>query len=479
MGKILNWSTEEKTEAELKELMRTKNMRDTNKIARGEMVEHSDDDMVQKEMESADGWEDKKVGDSGSNENLKGFDQEDAEIQQEKIDKQLKKEANKIKRENRNRIKALTNADEWHFENVVEIFRNNELVKYQATANIEVLATYFDSPNPVLVYNGELQRGYRKNSKGDLLAVRSKKQVDLIYESIILNKMHGGFITLNWNPEKGDINYDEDEHTISGLISQKLDILDGQHRLSAFAKILKAYKRSPESIPNPSEYQIGIVIEMLDDNSAKSLFSEYATKSLKISKSRGEYLNVEDNTNKLCREIMKKSDIKVEVISTAIKANSENIITFGVLSKIVKENYDPKTKMEIEGLSNYLTMFIDSLIFTFPTFMASKNLEERVELRKQYLTMEPLAWGGYIKISKQLQGKSRDEILSILAKFNAEVEYKGFKGKFLEKENPIFRKIMRENFKIINTSSSVTWINKVFVDYALEGKSLEEIGKES
>ena len=110
--------------------------------------------------------------------------------------------------------------------------------------------------------------------------------------------------------------------------------------------------------------------------------------------------------------------------------------------------------------------------------MASKDLTERVELRKHNLAMEALSWNGYFKLSTKLQGKSREEILEILNKFNDKVEYKGWRGSFLDKENPIFRRIMREGFKIINTSSSATWVNKVFIEYVLEGKSLEEMGNE-
>lgn len=403
-------------------------------------------------------------------------EQEQEESNLLKDELQRKKEEKQLKKETKKRLDALNNAEEWQFNNVVEVCRNNELVKYQTVANIETLATLFD--RQILSYNGELQRGYRTNKKGELIAVRSLKHINDIYESICKNRMHGGFITLNWNPEKGDINFDEEEHVISGSINQKLDILDGQHRLAAFSKILKAYRRNPNSVPNPADYQISVVIEMLDDDSAKSLFSEYATKSLKINKSRGEFLNVEDNTNKLCREIIKRSDIKVEVISTSIKSNSENIITFGVLSKNIKDNYAPKTKLEIEELSTYLTMFVDSLIQTFPKFMASKNLEERKMLREKSLTMEALAWSGYFKVSTFLQDKSKEEILETLSKFNQVVEYKGWKGNFLDKENPIFSKVMREGFKIINTSSSSTWINKVFVDYIVNSKSLDEIGAE-
>jgi len=406
------------------------------------------------------------------------FNEEYSDAQRKKDELAKKREANKLKKQMKERLEQLNSAEEWKFENVVEIFRNGELVKYQTTANIEVLATYFD--RHILSYNGELQRGYRNGKNGELLAIRSQKQVNLIYESICKNRMHGGFLTVNWNPEKGDINFDEDEHTLSGSINQKLDILDGQHRLCSFSKILKAYRKNPESVPNPANYEIGIVIELLNDDDAKSLFSEYSTKSLKISKSRGEFLNVEDNTNRLCREIIKKSDLhnRVEVVSTSISAKSPSIITFGVLSKIIKENYTPSTKVEIEELSNYLTLFIDSLIQTFPKYMSSKDLEERKSLREKNLAMEALSWGAYMKLSKRLQGKTKEELLTILDKFNMEVEYKGWKGSFLDKENPIFRKIMREGFKVINTSSSATWINKVFAEYAIENKTLEEIGKE-
>ena len=390
-------------------------------------------------------------------------------------DRSEEKSSEQLKKETRKRLKNLNKMEDWTFQNSSAIYRNKELSKFQAVVNAEMLAYLYDKS--IIFYSGDIQRGWRTNSKGEQLAVRSEKHIREILQSLLEFKMHGGVITLNYQSDE-DIEFNEEDHTISAPISHKLQILDGQHRLAAFSKWAKLYKRDPQSVPNPADYEIVVLIEMLDDDSAKSLFSEYCLKSLKINKSRGEFLNVTDNTNKLCREIMKKSDIKVEVISTAIKANSENIITFGVLSKNIKDNFAPQTKREIEELSDYLTMFIDSLIFTFPKFMASKDLENRAELRKQYLTMEPLAWGGYMKISTRLQGKSREEILDVLSKFNAKVKYKGWSGSFLDRENPIFRKIMREGFKIINTSSSATWVNKVFVDYIIEGKTLEEIGKE-
>ena len=418
-----------------------------------------------------------KMGGFNSLSNLNKKETEDRDIQDEKSEVQLKKESSKLKRDVRKKLKQMNSLEEWSFENTVEICRNNESCKFQTIANAQFLGNLLD--RKVVMYFGDLQRGWKSNSKNELVEVKSEKQIKLILDSLLHDRMHGGFITLNLNPnDSHEINFNEDDGIISGSINQKLQILDGNHRLNAFSRWVKLYMRNPESVPNPADYYISVVIETLDDDSSKSLFSEYATKSLKISKSRGEYLNVEDNTNKLCREIMKKSDIEVEVVSTAIKANSKSIITFGVLSKNIKENYDPKTKIEIQGLSDYLTMFIDSLIFTFPKFMASKDLEERTELRKHRLEMEALAWGGYFKLSTRLQGKSREEILDVLSKFNADIEYKGFKGKFLERENPIFRKIMREGFRIINTSSSATWVNKVFIEYALENKTLEEIGKE-
>ena len=413
----------------------------------------------------------------GSLSSLSGTDEEKSEEQIKKDEIAKKRELNKLKKEARDRLKQLNSLDEWSFENTTEICRNRESCKFQTVASAEFLGNLLD--RKIAIYVGDLQRGWKSNTKNELVAVKSEKQIKLILDSLLHNKMHGGFITLNLNPNDGyDINFNEEDGTISGSINQKLQILDGNHRLNAFSRWVKLYKRNPESVPNPADYYISVMIETLNDDDAKSLFSEYATKSLKISRSRGEFLNVEDNTNKLCRNIMKKSDLKVEVISTSIKANSENIISFGVLSKNIKDNYDPKTKMEIEELSNYLTMFIDSLIFTFPKFMASKDLSERVELRKHNLAMEALSWGAYFKLSTKLQGKSRDEIVEILSKFNNRVTYKGWTGGFLDKENPIFRKIMREGFRIINTSSSATWVNKVFIEYVLEGKTLEEIEKE-
>ena len=392
---------------------------------------------------------------------------------------QKQKDIQKTKKEVRKRLSQMNNSDSYTFENVVEIYRNGELAKYQCVVSSDVLANLLD--RNIIQYNGELNRGWKKNSKNELVAVRSVSHINQIYDRLTKDQMHGGFIVLNLNPDKeNSIEYDEDSHTITAPITTKLEILDGQHRLAAFSKILKAYRKNPESVPNPTEYQISVVIEMLDDSSAKSLFSEYCLKGLRINKSRGEYLNVEDNTNKLCREIIKFSDMKdkVEVISTSIKSNSNSIITFGVLSKNIKDNYSPQTKSEIEEMSKYLITFVDSLIQTFPKFMASRDLEERKLLRLNSLTMEALAWGGYFYISKLLQEKNKEEILNILSKFNDDIEYKGFRGKFLAKENPIFRKIMREGNKMISTSKSATWINKVFKEYVIDGKNLEEIGRE-
>jgi len=404
---------------------------------------------------------------------------EDKEVQNGKNNDEMekKRELKKLKKEAKERLEKLNNSSEWKFENTVEICRNKESCKFQTIASAEFLGNLLD--RKIAVYVGDLQRGWKNNSKNELVEVKSEKQIKLILDSLLHNRMHGGFITLNLNPSDGyEINYNEDDHTISGSISQKLQILDGNHRLNSFSRWVKLYKRNPESVPNPADYYISVVIETLNDDDAKSLFSEYCLKGLKISKSRGEYLNVEDYTNKLCRDVMKKSDLKVEVISTSIKATSENIISFGVLSKNIKDNYDPKTKMDVEEYGKHLITFVDAIIQTFPKFMASKDLMERKIFREDSLTMEALAWGGYFYISKSLQGKSKEEILSILSKFNSKVDYKGFIGNFLDKENPIFRKIMREGNKMISTSSSATWINKVFSEYILENKSLDEIGKE-
>jgi len=449
-----------------------------DKGVKDEVVDKSDSEnmmpmfgSLSEKMKIEDGVDDKEQT-SSNGERIKTDEELKDELKR-------KREVNKLKKNARDRLKQLNSADEWKFENTIEICRNKETCKFQTIANAEFLGNLLD--RKIATYVGDLQRGWKSNSKNELVEVRSEKQIKLILDSLLHDRMHGGFITLNLNPNDGhEINFNEEDHTISGSIDQKLQILDGNHRLNAFSRWAKAYKRNPESVPNPADYYISVVIETLNDDDAKSLFSEYCLKGLKISKSRGEFLNVEDYTNKLCKEIIKFSDMKdkVEVISTSIKGNSNSIISFGVLSKNIKENYSPQTKSEIEEMSKHLITFVDSLIQTFPKFMASRDLEERKLLRVNSLTMEALAWGGYFYISKLLQEKSKEEILSILSKFNDDIEYKGFKGKFLAKENPIFRKIMREGNKMISTSKSATWINKVFSEYVIDGKSLEEIGRE-
>jgi len=133
-------------------------------------------------------------------------------------------------------------------------------------------------------------------------------------------------------------------------------------------------------------------------------------------------------------------------------------------------------KQELKDIQNYLVKFIDKLVSIFPQFMANPNLEERNQLKSQFFTIEPLAWSGFIALSKALYGQDNWE--EKLNKLNTRVQFDGWEGEFLNRENPIFRKILREGNKIINTTASVKWINTVFIKFVNENKSLDEIAKE-
>ena len=96
----------------------------------------------------------------------------------EKEEKEKKKLARDLKKETKQRLEKLNNSNEWKFENTVEISRNKETCKYQTVASAEFLGNLLD--RKIAIYVGDLQRGWKHNSKNDLVEVKSEKQIKLI-----------------------------------------------------------------------------------------------------------------------------------------------------------------------------------------------------------------------------------------------------------------------------------------------------------
>jgi len=452
MGKILNWSTEEKSEAELKELMRTKNMRDTNKIARGEMVDNNEDDMIQKEMESSDGWEDKKVGDSDP----KGFDKEDQEIQDEKNEKQSLKEARKLKRDMKNRLKELNGSDDksFEFDDVLVTMRDGIPKKFHLSLSITQLAELYISGR--IVYKSSEQRGLKHTkSKGDMPLINIKHTKEILNALMSSSSVNGGCIYLNYSKNNEDeLIYDYDSNTLSG--NSPLSVLDGAHRLEAMVMMYHLFTKSkdPSAMKNPNDFFFPVTIENATDMESKNIFVELNSYSLPISKTRIAFHDVYNLDNVIALKVMNESSLrnKIEVISNSIRKSSSCVMTFSSLSKGCSL-FSPMTKGDAEKIAIYLCDFWDSIVELFPKIYGNVTPEIKQEEKTKTFVGEVMFINALFSLAVNL--RDVEDWKSKLIKLTQE--------NFLSKNNTTWDFCLREGNKLINSSKVQKTISEIFI----------------
>jgi len=92
--------------------------------------------------------------------------------------------------------------------------------------------------------------------------------------------------------------------------------------------------------------------------------------------------------------------------------------------------------------------------------MGQIEIHLRNELKTKRMTIESLAWYGYMRLAKELMGESN--LVEKLYKLN--------ENNFLDKDNSIWNEIFRETTKgkrIINNSSTQTYVQKVMSMHVL------------
>lgn len=362
----------------------------------------------------------------------------------------------------------------WSFDNTTPVYRHGEPYKFNTSMSAYMLSELFEKGT--IIYKGEIQRGIKITKKGKEKPVFSPKHVNEILKAIIEDKIHGGTITLNYSKDnENEIEFDEDNRMVSG--NGELIIVDGQHRIYASNKLTKMYDKDSDSVPDPKSFEFPVIIENLTEEEAKTLFSEYANTPMKISKTRSEFLNVDDTANKIVRQIMKESDLKnkVETIKTTVNKQSTNVVTFGVLSTSVRKYFSPSTKKETERTAKYLVSFFDELIDLFSEIFNSE-VHIKNEYRKNTFILDTLFFQSYIALAKELEND--DNWDNKLIKLKNEIKVDNWKGGFLSKENPIFSTIMREGNKIINNTATQKYVTETLIDYIVNDK-LPEIKQAS
>ena len=340
----------------------------------------------------------------------------------------------------------------WSFSPVIPVYKNGEIIKYICTISAFDLATYFEKS--VVKFIPSIQRGSKILPSGKEKDNFSTKHVSEIFKAYTENKIFGNTIVLNYSLDNDiPLVYNPEKNKISGEVY--LQMVDCSHRARAASKWKSAWSKHPEQYDDPRQFQFSCEVNNISDNSARQMFAEYNNFSLKVNKTRSSYLDIASDVNKIVRRIMTESDLKVETVSTSIKSSSPSIVTFGVLTNAIKANYNPQTKLEQKNIENWLILYFDELVSIFPKFMANSNLEERNSLKKQFFTIEPLAFGAYIALSVVL----RDDLnwKEKLAKLKQD--------DFLLRSKPHWRPVLRNEDKVINTTASAKYFNEKCIEW--------------
>lgn len=364
----------------------------------------------------------------------------------------------------------------WELENVIPVFRNSELVKYSCSISIGKLIEMYLSKN--IVYNEKVQRGTKLDNKGNVVEIFQRKKVKSIYKALAEDRLHGSVITLNANKDTGiELNYDAETGTLSG--NKPLDLLDGNHRIKAFTELYKNYnkgKKDTGSI-NPNMWEIPLIIENLSEADSCSLFSEYSLTPLKVSRTRGLYLDVYNTANMIVRHLMKNElRGKIDCINVGLK--NDYVATFGTLANAISTYLKPATPQEAENFKNYTSEFFKILINTFPRVFGDVSKEERKEIRSKSFVIEPLFMSAYVNLLKHLIGK--DDWEEKIGKLKDTVSVDDWTGDLLSRENKYWvNNITRANGKIVSTRSTAKFVANSIVNYVIHGVLTDKLEEQS
>jgi len=360
----------------------------------------------------------------------------------------------------------------WEFENVTEIVDNQGQKKYLVPLNIKQISELHSSGS--IYYDGNIQRGYKMDKNNNLKMIFSTKKVNQIMECLVNQKLGGGLLSLNYMSSYNDefpLVYNPGNKTLSG--GKPNIIIDGNHRILSCVRYMKEYpKRQKIGInwPNPEEFYFVTVITNYDEEKCKTLFAELNMNIGRVSKSRQEFLNIEDLSNNTLTYLIENSELKCRVdnVNNSITSTNPYLVSFSTLIQALRNNFSIKTKEEVKEIGDYLVKFFNILINLQKSEMGQIEIHLRNELKTRRMTIESLAWYGYMRLAKELMNESN--LVEKLYKLN--------ENNFLDKNNPIWNEIFRETTKgkrIINNSSTQSYVQKVMSSHVLGNEEMSQV----
>lgn len=294
-----------------------------------------------------------------------------------------------------------------------------------------------------ICYNPLIQRGTKfKLVKNEVLTIpvcsttNIKKIKDAIKNKIYFVDM----ITLNI-PNKGiqQITYNDTTKTLE-IKTDKLDIADGYHRLSAIKELIEKENKNLDNVYFP------VKITYLTLEEAQQQFYQF-TLGLKISSSRAEFFNSNKPANIIVKKLMQSSlKDRVEVTKNTIsKKDPYCIVTFATLSNAIDMVYKPSQYQDIDIIYEYLDKFFYKLFEIFPEIT---DYQKRIESRETSLVAENFMFYGYIAISKTIKDYPNwQDLMLLLKEFEFRKDASVWFGSIIKKGN-------NNKLMIINSSQT-------------------------
>jgi len=359
------------------------------------------------------------------------------------------------------------------------LYRNGELSKYTGNVSLGILANMYRIGQ--IIYNPLKQRGERIKADGTSEPYIIKSKVKEITTSILTNRLHGNLITLNIRKEENpELKYDEESGILYGC--NKLEILDGGHRLTAGLSLLEKWEKLKEKdkklFVNPYEYEMQLGVEILSDNDSAALFSEYNSKQTKVNKNVTKFLDVYDLSNTVARRLIDESELrnKIQIGSGSLRVKgNNNLTTFAIIYEGIKNNFrnELTTKKEADKIADYLILFWDELINLLPEYFG--DITNRQEMRDKDLTIQQITFNAYFALARKLYGLENWK--EKLAKLKESVHVEGYRGYIFSKDNPWWSECFRIKNGIpmvINSSSTVRAVTKHIVGYIVPDEKVKD-----
>jgi hypothetical protein len=222
---------------------------------------------------------------------------------------------------------------------------------------IKTLVDWYNSD--LIEYNSETQRNprERRRASGEIVTMayinpQSVRDITLQImngtfkaDTIILNILSDGREKFEFDEQKGQLTIYEGE----------IDILDGFHRLNAFAQVIN--ELNPDS-----DFITAVAIKNFTIKEAQSYVAQINTVN-KMPTTYIQKLKGDRYSDIVAKKLQEESELKGRISPTHTVNNSVgHIVSYKTLTDEIEENFKIQSKVEALKLSEYLVQFFDYLL---------------------------------------------------------------------------------------------------------------------